>query len=137
MASVADSVTGVAMDVDSTEPSHALGKRKTEDLGSNTSKKAKTGELLKNSLMNTNSYRTSRTCHCVETVRLASYSLQHHTYSLTSDRENCTVFVDNLPKSTEETDLRSLFKDVCRDFQSFPDALLKLCCSAARYVSSS
>jgi hypothetical protein len=56
-----------------------------------------------------------RTCSCLETVRFSSCSTHRHAHILTSDRENCTVFVDNLPKSTEESDLRSLFKDVCRD----------------------
>jgi RNA recognition motif-containing protein len=32
-----------------------------------------------------------------------------------SDRENCTVFVTNLPSRTAEEDLKALFKDV-RDF---------------------
>jgi RNA recognition motif-containing protein len=30
-----------------------------------------------------------------------------------SDRENCTVFVSDLPSETTDDDLNKLFKDVC------------------------
>jgi hypothetical protein len=34
-------------------------------------------------------------------------------YACLSDRENCTVFVANLPADCEEQELKGLFKDVC------------------------
>lgn len=57
---------------------------------------------------------TCRTCRCSsEEVNLADSPLIIQL--LTGDhrdRENCTVFVSDLPESTTEDDLKALFKDV-------------------------
>jgi hypothetical protein len=58
---------------------------------------------------------TSRTCHRPsEEVNFADPPLITQLLTDdTRDRENCTVFVSELPESATEDDLKALFKDVC------------------------
>ena len=122
----AASATGIAdasaMDVDEDAAAHGtVGegqggvKRKAGEDVELTSKKLKMGMFMTVSrALVADTAIAYRTCRCSsEEVRPTSAPLILPL--LTSDcrdRENCTVFVSDLPESTAEDDLKALFKDV-------------------------
>ena len=52
------------------------------------------------------------------------------------DRENCTVFVAELPAGVQEDELTALFKDVSATFQAYFPIVLTRRCSAGASVRS-
>ena len=55
-----------------------------------------------------------RTCHCSfkEVKSGDAFKIVWPLTNFHRDRENCTVFVSDLPESASEDDLKALFKDV-------------------------
>lgn len=136
-ASTAD--TG-AMDVDEDavvrgpiDESHGGVKRKAGEDTEPAVKKLRTGMLVTSfGASAAELATTSRTCHCSsEEVCFADLPLIIRL--LTGDhrdRENCTVFVSELPESATEGDLKALFKDVrsfpaCLETELFINALVR------------
>lgn len=111
-----------AMDVDGgTTTREAVGeghsgvKRKAGEDSESASKKLRMGMLIvRFHVSTTDTTSTRRTCRSsseeVNPVN-APFILQLLTVSF-RDRENCTVFVSELPESATQDDLKALFKDV-------------------------
>ena len=116
------SVTGAgAMDVDEDVVQGTVGeghggvKRKAGEDTELASKKLRMGmSITRFHSLATDTTITCRTCRC-SSEEVNSASAPFILQSLTAyfrDRENCTVFVSDLPESVAEDDLKALFKDV-------------------------
>ena len=103
------------MDIDE-ETKGAVGsmKRKAEEEPTEESKKPRVGMCVQTGDSRRQLIGLYRANSNAKTVRLGSSDYIHLTYMRHyRDRENCTVFVGDLPEGTSDDDLSQLFKDVC------------------------
>ena len=105
------------MDIDEeTKGAGSSTKRKAEEEPGEESKKARVGVYVRTGNSRRQLIELCRATPNAQTVRLISsdYSNVQLTYMrYCRDRENCTVFVGDLPTGTIDDDLTQLFKDVC------------------------
>ena len=94
---------------------HSGVKRKAGEDSESSSKKLRMGMLITRfHVSTTDTTITCRICHgsSKEVNSIKSPSTPQLLTASFRDRENCTVFVSDLPESASEDDLRTLFKDV-------------------------
>lgn len=94
---------------------HGGVKRKAGEDSESASKKLRMGMLIiRFHVSTTNGTTTGRTCHgSSEEVNSAKASFIPRLLTVSlRDRENCTVFVSDLPENATQEDLKALFKDV-------------------------
>lgn len=112
-AQVAAEQEGVQMDVDQASSESNSKRKAEEDAPVESFKKAKIGGLCITSPASDTDGTVEAAPSSLKRSVVPRMILARSDWSLSnSDRENCTVFVANLPPSTAEDDLRALFKDV-------------------------